>query len=170
MQVRPDEWYTLISIAIIAIWVLIGFAQCILSITISPISYFLRRHIFYRIVWNRRPFSHTINRSGAIARILYIAANLAPLALRVKNWEEAAARNGRLATVNIIFLLVCTNLGFATRFLRVTAQTQSAIHSWIGVVALLEATVHSTIRGFLSGWRWGGGIVSCFMNLHCNQD
>jgi hypothetical protein len=162
IQVHPWEWYILIGLFIMTVWTAFRFLQWLFCRSLPPVSYFLRKHFIYHTVLNRGIVLREMSRFELTAGILYAAANIVPLTLRMSSWGEAAVRSGNLATANLILLLVYTNLNFATRFLQLKRQIQSAIHRWVGSMALLETTVHSVTNGVKSDLRWDGIIVRDF--------
>ena len=82
-----------------------------------------------------------------------------------KDHAEVAARSGILATINLVPLLVGTQLSDVAEFLGVTLHIPKIIHRWISCMTLLEGGIHIVINVRAARLKWStleicGTIVS----------
>ncbi|KIW24804.1 uncharacterized protein PV07_10495 [Cladophialophora immunda] len=99
-------------------------------------------------------FLLSISEFEIIFVLIYVAANTVCMSLNVKDHAEVAARSGTLATINLVPLLVGTQLSDVADFLGVALHVPKIIHRWISCMTLLEGSIHIVINIRAARLKW----------------
>ncbi|KAA8649652.1 uncharacterized protein ATNIH1004_002323 [Aspergillus tanneri] len=75
----------------------------------------------------------------------YLVGNGACNFIGVQSLSEAGSRAARLSLINLIPMFISGGYEFGARLLGVSLQTYGAFHRMVGLVAVIEATIHVLI-------------------------
>ena len=83
---------------------------------------------------------------------IYLSANIFILVWGLTGRKDLMARSGRLSAINLVPLMVGTNLNATADLLGMSLRRQLAMHRWVGVMTLLLGMLHFAFT--IHAWKW----------------
>ena len=151
------QWYGLTAIFITATWQIFRVLRWVFRLFL-PFAFFCVEWLAATL--RRKSPWTAVSEFEIIFILIYVTANTVCMSLYVKDYAEAAARSGILATINLVPLLVGTQLSDVADFLGLTLRIPKIIHRWISCITLLEGAIHIVISTITAGWKSSSREIS----------
>lgn len=152
----PTDWYTIAALGLAAVVVLcIGAYSFMRSIVSMSTDSFLK-HMIYSSKGYAKICRRQTSWRDVFCAIVFISANCVCAGLGTSSVEELSRRTASLLATNLVLSLPGASV--AADALRVSLGSYHKIHYLIGVVALIEGSLHAILE--LSRHDWKSTIVS----------
>jgi hypothetical protein len=149
---NPSAWYSIVCAGLIVFLVLFFITRLAFQWLASRITDFILKYLVYATI---SPFSlpnWCFSVKDMLFPVFYLSANGICMGWGVKDAKELSSRCASLFVTNLVLLLPGT--GIAADILHVSLRTYHQMHSIIGLVALIEGSVHAGQK--LTAVQWTG--------------
>jgi hypothetical protein len=156
-QFNPSSGYAIVTCGLITVFVLF-LITCVISRWIaSLISHAILRYLVYSTIslFNLPDYQIPVNEM--LFAIAYISANAVCIGWNVKSTQELSSRCSSLLVTNLIVLLPGASI--AANILQMSFRGYQRAHSIVGVLALVEGSVHAALELLRHGWK-GGAVAA----------
>jgi hypothetical protein len=150
-----STWYAILTAGLVALIVLYRITHFAIRWTKSVVRHAFLRYILYATI--------SLYKSGcqpsvmdALFAVSYLSINGICIGWRVKSAQELSTRCASLLATNLVLLLPSSNI--TSDILRISLRSYHRIHSIIGLVALIEGSIHATLE--LVRQEWNANKVS----------
>ena len=133
------QWYAVALAAIAALSIVFYVLGISISFLRTYVTYHFLKHIFYPRV---HKYIRGTTRYHALLVIALIVGNVLCLTLGMRDRTEILQRTGLLSTVNLVPLALGSHMNSVVSCCGLGYETYSAIHHWIGRVAVIEGVIH----------------------------
>lgn len=150
-QVREMEPVQIYSIAAGGIFVIafLYHASSVISHWIQKRTlFYIFKYLIYPLLIRRSRFFSPLSRWHAILLLTYWSGTAVCNVVGVSTISQVGSRAGALATFHLIPLLFTGRASFAADLLGMSLQTYIRLHTSIGLMAVLQSLIHTSI--FLS--------------------
>jgi len=107
--------------------------------------FYVFKYLIYPVFIKRTRLSTPFSRWHALLMALYWSGTAACNIVGVSTMVQAGNRAGALAALHLIPLLFTNRPSFAADLFGISIQTYLRLHSSVGIMALLQALVHTVI-------------------------
>jgi hypothetical protein len=155
-QFTPSSGYAIVTCGLITVFVLFLVTRVISRWVASLISQTILRYLVYSTISLFNLPGYRIPVNEILFAIAYISANAVCIGWNVKSTQELSSRCSSLLVTNLIVLLPGASI--AANILQISLRGYQRAHSIVGLLALVEGSVHATLELLRHGWK--GGTVA----------
>ena len=150
----PSIWYAVLFAGLVAFLVL-GFSiRLALRWLAAPVTDAILRYLVYSTTSVFGLSSWRVSAKDMLFAVLYVSANGFCMGWGVNAAEELSRRSASMLATNLILLLPGASI--AADILHISLRTYHQTHSIVGLVALIEASIHGGRE--LTARRWSGDV------------
>jgi hypothetical protein len=153
---NPSAWYSIICAGLVVFLVSCFITRLALQWLASRITDATLKYLVYSTISLYRLPRWRFSVKDVLFPVLYLSANGVCMGWGVKAAEELSSRCASLLATNLILLLPGASI--AADILHVSLRTYHGMHSIIGLVALIEGSVHAGQK--LTAVEWTGDMGS----------
>jgi hypothetical protein len=160
------QWYAVALAAIAALSIVFYVFGILIGILRTYATYHFLKHVFYPRVYK---YVGGTTRYHALLVIALLVGNVLCLTIGTHNRKEIMQRTGLLSTVNLVPLAFGSHMNSIVSCCRLRYEAYSAIHRWIGRVAMIEGVIYAILAVVLqtpnlhSSTRVAALVVSLFL-------
>lgn len=152
----PSDWYSIVCAGLVVFLVLHLITRLAVQWLASRITDAILKYLVYSTMSLFRLPKWRFSVKDVLFPVLYLIANGVCMGWGVKAAEELSLRCASLLATNLVLLLPGASI--AADILHVSLRTYHQMHSTIGLVALIEGSVHAGQK--LTTVRWTGDMGS----------
>ena len=153
---NPSAWYSIIGAALVVFLVLCFITRLAFQWLASRTTDAILKYLVYSTMSLFRLPKWRFSVKDVLFPVLYLIANGVCMGWGIKAAEELSSRCASLLATNLVLLLPGASI--AADILHVSLRTYHRMHSVIGLVALIEGSIHAGQK--LTAVRWTGDMGS----------
>jgi hypothetical protein len=146
----PSIWYSILAAGLVAFVALCFSARLALRRLAALATDAALKYLVYSTTSLFRRSSWRVSAKDVLFALLYVSANGICLGWGVKAAEELSSRSASMLATNLILLLPGASI--AADILHVSLRTYHRTHSIVGLVALIEGSIHAGRELTAQGW------------------
>jgi hypothetical protein len=146
----PSIWYSVLSAGLVAFLVLCFSIRLALRWLAAPVTDAVLRYLVYSTTSLFGLSGWRVSAKDVLFALLYVSANGVCMGWGVKAAEELSSRSASMLAANLILLLPGASI--AADILHVSLRTYHGNHSIVGLVALIEGSIHAGRELTTHGW------------------
>ena len=147
-------WYAVLFAGLVAFLVLCFSIRLALRWLAAPVTDAILKYLVYSTTSVFGLSSWRVSAKDVLFAVLYVSANGVCMGWGVNAAEELSRRSASMLATNLILLLPGASI--AADILHVSLRTYHQAHSTVGLVALIEGSIHAGHE--LTARRWTGDI------------
>jgi hypothetical protein len=155
---NPSSWYSIVSAGLVVFLVSCFITRLALQWLASRIIDATLKYLVYSTISLYRLPRWRFSVKDVLFPVLYLSANGVCMGWGVKAVEALSSRCASLLATNLILLLPSASI--AADILHVSLRTYHRMHSIIGLVALIEGSIHAGQKLTAVGWTGDMSSVS----------
>lgn len=144
-------WYSIVTIGSLVSLVLLISICLIFQWIASLVKHTIRKHIVYSTFNLFNLFEERLSVEEIIVVVLYVSANSICIGWRIKTADELSTRCASLLVTNSILLLPSASA--AADVFRISLRSYQRIHCVVGLVALIEGSIHAIQELVKQEWK-----------------
>ena len=152
----PSIWYAVLFAGLVAFLVLCFSIRLALRWLAAPVTDAILRYLVYSTTRVFGLSSWRVSAKDVLFAVLYVSANGVCMGWGVNTAEELSRRSASMLATNLILLLPGASI--AADILCISLRTYHQTHSIVGLVALIEGSIHAGHE--LTARRWTGDVNS----------
>jgi hypothetical protein len=167
-QFTPSSGYAIVTFGLVLLLVLYLVTRFVCQWVASLVSHAILKYLVYATInllnYKQPPVQ------DVVFTIVYISANAVCIGWKIESAQELSSRCASLLVTNLVVLLPGADV--AADILQISLKSYLRVHSIIGLVALIEGSIHAALQ--LTRHKWNNDIVtatglavSCFDMLMC---
>ncbi|CAN9290163.1 unnamed protein product [Alternaria alternata] len=150
----PSIWYAVLFAGLVAFLVLCFSIRLALRWLAAPVTDAILKYLVYSTTSVFGLSSWRISAKDVLFAVLYVSANGVCMGWGVNAAEELSRRSASMLATNLILLLPGASI--AADILCISLGTYHQTHSIVGLVALIEGSIHAGHE--LTARRWTGDV------------
>ncbi|CAN9422773.1 unnamed protein product [Alternaria alternata] len=150
----PSIWYAVLFAGLVAFLVLCFSIRLALRWLAAPVTDAILRYLEYSTTSVFGLSSWRVSAKDVLFAVLYVSANGVCMGWGVNAAEELSRRSASMLATNLILLLPGASI--AADILCISLGTYHQTHSIVGLVALIEGSIHAGHE--LTARRWTGDV------------
>lgn len=166
-ELSPFIWYSILSAGLIAFLILFFSTRLALRWLAALITDVILKYLVYSTTSFFRISHWRISAKDVIFPLLYVTANGICMGWGVNAVKELSSRSASMLATNLILLLPSSNI--AADILHISLRVYQQNHSIVGLVALIQASIHAGRELTAHGWTGNidttSGIAVCTHEL-----
>jgi hypothetical protein len=155
---NPSAWYSILCAGLVVFII----ACFITSLAFQWLALHLTDAILKYLVYSTmslfRLTKWRFSVKDLLFPVLYLSANGVCMGWGVKAAEELSSRCASLLATNLVLLLPGASI--AADILHISLRTYHQMHSIVGLVAVIQGSIHAGQKLAAVGWTWDMGSVS----------
>jgi hypothetical protein len=153
---NPSAWYSIVCAGLVVFLVLCFITRLAFQWLASRIKDAILKYLVYSTLSLFRLPKWRFSVKDVLFPVLYLIANGVGMGWDVKAAEELSSRCASLLATNLVLLLPGASI--AADILHISSKTYHGMHSVIGLVALIEGSIH--VGQKLTAIQWTGDMGS----------
>jgi hypothetical protein len=149
-QLSPSIWYSIVLSGLITFLILYFSTRLAFRWLVSLITDAILKYLVYSTTSLFGISKWRISAKDAIFPLLYVSANGVCMGWGVKAAKELSRRSASMLATNLILLLPGSNV--TADVLHISLRVYQKIHSIVGLIALIQASIHAGRELTAHGW------------------